>query len=65
MQVKIAYDFDDQEYIAFVDNIPRISGYGITEKNAILDLLQHAKLEEGFNHSVIEELINKIENAQD
>lgn len=62
MQVKIAYDFDDQEYIAFVDSYAQISGYGSTEKKAILDLLNQAYKEDGFNHKVIEELIEKLEN---
>lgn len=62
MQVKIAYDFEEKEYIAFVDKIPAIAGYGATEKDAILDLLKQAEQEKGFNHSTIRLLIEKIEN---
>lgn len=62
MKIKIAYDFEDNEYIAFVDMIPQIAGYGLSEKDAILNLLKHAETEKGFNHKVIRMLIQKIEN---
>lgn len=63
MKVKIAYDFEEKEYIAFLDGIARISGYGFSEKEALLNLLHQAEKEEGFNHKVIEMLIEKIENT--
>lgn len=63
MQVKVAYDFDEKEYIAFVDKIPAIAGYGPTEKEAVLSLLYQAEKEDGFNHDIIRSLINKIENG--
>lgn len=63
MKVKIAYDFDEKEYIAFVDQLPVIAGYGPSEKDAILHLLKQAQQEKGFNHVVIKILIDKIENA--
>lgn len=62
MKVKIGYDFEEHEYIAFVDKIPNISGYGVTEKEAIVNLLEQAKKEEGFNHDVITRLIEIINN---
>lgn len=65
MKVKIAYDFDENEYIAFVDKIPAISGYGETERLAVLDLLHQALKEDGWEHDVIRNLIDKIENETD
>jgi hypothetical protein len=62
MNIKIVYDQYENEYIAFVDGIPAMAGYGTTEKEAILDFLYKAKEEEGFNHRVIQTLIDKIEN---
>lgn len=62
MNIKIAYDQFENEYIAFVSGLPTISGYGATEKEAILDLLYTVKEEKGFNHRVIQTLIDKIEN---
>jgi len=62
MQIKVAYVFDDLEYIAFVDKLPMISGFGKSEEEAILHLLKQALNEDGFNKSVIKNLINKIEN---
>jgi predicted RNase H-like HicB family nuclease len=62
MRVKVAYDFEDNEYIAFVDKIPNISGFGPSEKDAILNLLYQAKEEDGFNKEVIIQLIEKMEN---
>ena len=61
MQVKVAYDFDDDEYIAFVDKLPMISGFGNSEEAAILHLLRQALNEDGFDKHVIKLLIEKIE----
>lgn len=62
MKVKIAFDFEENEYIAFVDKLPMVAGYGSTEKDAVLHLLKQAEQEQGFNHTVIRFLINKIES---
>ena len=62
MNIKVAYDYDENEYICFVDKYASISGYGSTEKEAILDLLYKALNENGWNHDTIKQLIQKIEN---
>jgi len=62
VKIKIAYDFDENEYIAFVDKYPQICGISSTEKGAILSLLYQAQKEDGWNHKVINALIEKIEN---
>lgn len=62
MKVQIAYDFDEREYIAFVDKLPAVAGYGTTEREAVLNLLYQALEEDGWHHDVIRDLIYRIEH---
>ena len=62
MKVKIAYDFEENEYIAFIDNMANISGFGISEKDAIYDLLKEAKKQKIFDEKIITRLLGIINN---
>lgn len=40
LAVKITFDFEEQEYMVFVEGIPELVGYGETESSALLDFLK-------------------------
>ena len=62
MNVKIIYDQDENEFIAFVPGIVGITGFGETEEQSILSFLYQCKNETIFNQKIINTLISKIEN---
>jgi hypothetical protein len=61
MQVKIVYDPYEYEYIAFIEGITSISGYGQTEKEAIVDFLHQCEKNPKFHQSTIQLLLSKIQ----
>ena len=61
MQVKIVYDPFESEYIAFIENVASFSGYGKTEKEAIIDFLRQCENNPNFNQSVIKSLLSNIQ----
>jgi hypothetical protein len=60
MNVKIIYNQFDNEYVAFVQGINLISGYGLTEKEAVIDFLTQCVDNPLFNQSVVQQLLKKI-----
>jgi predicted RNase H-like HicB family nuclease len=45
--IKIVYNFEDSEYMVFVDGIKGLEGYGSTEEEAIADFYNMMEKEMG------------------
>jgi len=61
MKVKIVYDPFECEYIAFIESLASFSGYGKTEKEAIIDFLHQCENNPNFNKPIIKSLLNNIQ----
>lgn len=59
MNVKIVFDSYENEYIAFIPGT-KFQGYGLTEKEAVIDFLNQCVDNPIFNQSVIRTLLLNI-----
>jgi hypothetical protein len=59
MNVKIIFDVEENEYIAFIDGISSINGYGATEKDAIIDFLRQCEDNPSFNQTIVKLLLDQ------